>query len=1009
MARKQHAVAEHVAGHVADADHGEILRLRVAAQRAEVPLDRLPRALRGDAHALVVVTHRAAGGERVAQPVAVFGGDAVGDVAEGRRALVGRHHQVRVVAVVAHHVLGMHDLAVHEVVGDVEQAVDEALVAGDALGQQRIAVAADRRALDEEAALGTDRHDDGVLDHLCLHQAQHLGAEILAAVGPAQAAACHRAEAQVHALHEGRVHEDLAERHRTRQVGHAVRVELEADVVAVAAALALALEIAGAQGGVDDRLERTQDAVLVEAGHALEGDRQGVAAGVDLRLAVERAVVAHLLEDGGHAVALGHRHDGGQVRAQGVAGAAVGAHVAAGLEAGLEQFHQQPRDQRVGRERLFHVRLRERHPGLLQVLAVAAQHGDLAPAKARRQHQPVEAVALGLARPHRAEGGLEAGARALDIDLAGQRFDLEVLDGNATVLEFEHVGMLAVHPQAEVLQHRQRVRQRDLVAAAQQLEAQATFLAAVQRQAQVVGAMHLGGLADVGGRLVGRHRFHVAGRQGLAEAVRQAQALGLAVQLHQALAQAVLPVAHDAHQLGLERGGIGVHGFAATRPHQHVHLRQRRIADADVGVQPLAMQGFGQHRLDAAAHVGIEAVARDEHQHRVEAPMAVAAHEQSRPCALLQRQDAHRGAREFLGAGLEQFVARQGFQDVPQRLAAVAVLAHARRGHHRLVALAHQRDFPRATVVGAGGVQAEETLLGDGAAGLVEAQYADVVHVARPVHGRARIGLGQDQRVQGGARRQVRRRQSGQRPRLRSLVLAAHDAQATAWHRGEGAAVAVRQHLVLAVAQEGEMVVGGPAQEILRLGAGLVARRHRPRRQVVGDGCHPIAHAFPVAVRGAHVGKRRGDRGVHRVGLGVADQPVGVDMDQRLRRTLAHRQQLAGAVAPHREYRMDDAVRGDAVLGQRHRHRIHQEGHVVVDDLHHAVAVGHAGLRRRIEHPDARLARQADIGEVAVAGDDRRPVRNRSQRQFLRRHLRKEGPAERRKVRGGLPLECVDD
>ena len=69
--RQQHAVAEHVAGHVADADAGEVLALAVDAELAEVALHRLPRAARGDAHRLVVVADRAAGGERVAEPEAV--------------------------------------------------------------------------------------------------------------------------------------------------------------------------------------------------------------------------------------------------------------------------------------------------------------------------------------------------------------------------------------------------------------------------------------------------------------------------------------------------------------------------------------------------------------------------------------------------------------------------------------------------------------------------------------------------------------------------------------------------------------------------------------------------------------------------------------------------------------------------------------------------------------------------------------------------------------------------
>ena len=100
---QQHAVAEHVAAHVADADDGEVLGLGVDAHLAEVSLHRLPRALGGDAHRLVVVAHRTAGGERVAEPESVGLGDVVGDVGEGRGALVGGDDQIGVVAVAAHH------------------------------------------------------------------------------------------------------------------------------------------------------------------------------------------------------------------------------------------------------------------------------------------------------------------------------------------------------------------------------------------------------------------------------------------------------------------------------------------------------------------------------------------------------------------------------------------------------------------------------------------------------------------------------------------------------------------------------------------------------------------------------------------------------------------------------------------------------------------------------------------------------------------------------------------
>ena len=79
------------------------------AELAEMALDRFPRAARGDAHFLVVVAVGAARGERVAEPEAALLGDAVGDVGEGRGALVGGDHEIGIVAVMAHHVARRHD------------------------------------------------------------------------------------------------------------------------------------------------------------------------------------------------------------------------------------------------------------------------------------------------------------------------------------------------------------------------------------------------------------------------------------------------------------------------------------------------------------------------------------------------------------------------------------------------------------------------------------------------------------------------------------------------------------------------------------------------------------------------------------------------------------------------------------------------------------------------------------------------------------------------------------
>ena len=99
-ARQQHAVAEHVTRHVADAGDGHGLRLDVDVHLAEMALHCLPGTARGDAHGLMVVTLAATGGEGVAEPEAGLGRDGVGDVGKRRRALVGGDDQIGIIAVV---------------------------------------------------------------------------------------------------------------------------------------------------------------------------------------------------------------------------------------------------------------------------------------------------------------------------------------------------------------------------------------------------------------------------------------------------------------------------------------------------------------------------------------------------------------------------------------------------------------------------------------------------------------------------------------------------------------------------------------------------------------------------------------------------------------------------------------------------------------------------------------------------------------------------------------------
>ena len=266
--RQQHAVAEHIARHVADPDHREGRGLDVAVHLAEMPLHGLPGAARGDAHLLVVIAGRAARGEGVVEPEAELLADRIGGIRKRRRALVGGDHEIGIVLVAADHILRRDHRVAVEIVGDRQQAGDEVHIGLGAGLEHRVAAAARRQALGEEAALGADRHDHRVLHLLRLDQAEHFGAIVLCPVGPAQAAARDGAEAQMHAFDLGPIDIDLTPRPRLGQSVDGARIEL--DRQRAVARICFGREMVGAQRRFDQVEIAADDRVVVDVRHLVQ-------------------------------------------------------------------------------------------------------------------------------------------------------------------------------------------------------------------------------------------------------------------------------------------------------------------------------------------------------------------------------------------------------------------------------------------------------------------------------------------------------------------------------------------------------------------------------------------------------------------------------------------------------------------------------------------------------------------------------------------------------------------
>ena len=236
--------------------------------------------------------------------------------------------------------------------------------------------------------------------------------------------------------------------------------------------------------------------------------------------------------------------------------------------------------------------------------------------------------------------------------------------------------------------------------------------------------------------------------------------------------------------------------------------------------------------------------------------------------------------------------------------------------------------------------------------------------------GRARVGLGEHQeglltRLGLHQRRQLAERGG-------HVLVGPEDAQAGPGDAPEVVVLALPLQLVLAVAEEREVVARQPAQQLLALAELALVQRGWVGFQLVDDGEDLGAHLRPVLDALADVAKDRSQRGLDLGELGVLRHPVDLDVHPGFAQQLAlvlplltgaDLLQLTGDVPLHLELRVYDDVHVALLVGELHRDRVDQEGHVVGDDLHDRVAFGRpaVGGHGRGEHPHLR----GPLGTVA--------------------------------------------
>ena len=322
-----------------------------------------------------------------------------------------------------------------------------------------------------------------------------------------------------------------------------------------------------------------------------------------------------------------------------------------------------------------------------------------------------------------------------------------------------------------------------------------------------------------------------------------------------------------------------------------------------------------------------------------ETAVHVAAHEQPQHVPLLHLQYAKTGSQQFLFAGLDQLIARVGFQYVQQRLVGVGALLVTGGGHDAFETMADERDLGRAGVVDGRGVETYEAIFPDHLAMLVKALDADVIHISRTVHPGLAVGFGEDQQVrtQGGVTGAGRHVAKALTHLLDGVL---HQPKAGARLRQDLVIPLHRLDVVTTIPHQGKVVGSHPFEESNAGGHLLLADRVLALGQFVDDLIELGQHRLPVADCQRHFTGHRVELGSQRGHLLLAGEVIDLDKECRFNRglpvgvvELQNGVNLAIRTTNEVQRLVQHHVGGDIESLERHPDGVHQEGGVLQDHL----------------------------------------------------------------------------
>ena len=488
------------------------------------------------------------------------------------------------------------------------------------------------------------------------------------------------------------------------------------------------------------------------------------------------------------------------------------------------------------------------------------------------------------------------------------------------------------HAEAEVLERRDRIGQRDRPGPLVQLQAQGTGL--VPGHGVKTGIAARPGLAFTGQLAQPGNALRGFGGA-IGAAIGQRESLGIArgngggargVLAGGNLAlDRLVPAAQHPLQAGIERGLVGQAGHFGQV--EHIAQHGEAALDLKSPVEHRCPGGFDQHGFHLQAGAGRHDVARQPDEGEE------VAHQRGRNQRQLGtrpvNQAHHRGgdALQVILGKADQQVVRQCMQCMDQRLAGMALGREAEAGHQVRQLRAHPRHLgrrggqPRAGPDPGMDRQAIELAL-------FEHRNDEQVERSAAVDIADRVGLDHQQR-----------------PIARALP----------FEPGEGAVIGNRpeQRLgpTLADAQRARLGAIAVAHDMAQLGQHPVLEPAQQRRalaigQAIGIGSHGFLQTRPVGHGGADI-TQRGAQRRFQLAAGAGIGAAGFEVDHRFAlfaRGIASHDfgQRTFRIAAHRQHRVDQPVNRQALRRHGGGNRIDQERHVIVDHADPHEAFGRA-------------------------------------------------------------------